>query len=197
IDSELAATGELLYEFIKFLDVKITKDMAINLYTAILTDTGGFKFSNTSDKTFSICSELVKAGADPYLLYQKCYGSKPYKMVLLHSYCISNVNLIEKDRIAWFYITRKLLQDMDVKDEYTDGIVESFRVIDNVEISVLFKETVDGNIKVSLRSKDKNVCSVAKEFNGGGHTLAAGCTLKGTDFEKVKTLVLSRLKNLL
>lgn len=197
IDSTASATGELLYEFAQFLNLKITKDMAINLYTTILTDTGGFKFSNTTARTFSICSELVKAGADPYSIYQNCYGSKPLKMVQLHSHCISNVNLTDNDRIAWSVITRKLLHDLGAIDEHTEGIVESFKVIDTVEISALFKETIDGNIKVSLRSKDKNVCSVAKEFNGGGHTLAAGCTLKGNDFDKVINLVLTRLKSLL
>lgn len=197
VDSSASATGELLYEFARFLNIDITKDIATSLYTAILTDTGGFKFSNTTARTFYICSELVKAGADPYTIYQNCYGSKPLKMVQLHSHCLANVNLTDNDRIAWCVITRKLLHDLDAIDEYTDGIVESFRVIDSVEISALFKETIDGNIKVSLRSKDKNVCSVAKEFNGGGHTLAAGCTLKGIDFDKVINIVLPRLQNLL
>ena len=197
VDKEASATGELIYDLMNYFNLKLTPDIAINIYTAILTDTGGFKFSNTSQKSLQVCAEMVSVGVSPAFVYQQCYENRPIQMIKLHAHCALNVNISEDKKYAWCVITRELLRSMGAEDQHTDGVVEFIRQIDSIEIAVLFKETMDGNIKVSLRSKEKDICTIAREFNGGGHIRAAGCTLKGVDFEKAKKIVLPRIEAVL
>lgn len=192
VDPDASAAGELIYKIVEHLNLKVTDEIATNIYTAILTDTGGFKFNNTSSTALLVCSKMVEAGADPQLIYQYCYENKPLEMLKLHAYCITHTQMSNDKKIIWCYLPRKLLRDFDAMDEHTDGIVELLRLVNTVEIAILFKETMDGNIKVSMRSKNEDISLIAREFNGGGHKLAAGCTFKGIDFEKTARTVITK-----
>ena len=189
IDPKASATGEVLFDLIKPLGVKLTQDMATNLYTAMLTDTGGFKFENTKPKTFEICAQLLEAGADPVNIYNKCYESKPLAMVKLHAKAIDNAIFIENNEIVYTKITRKLLEEIDATDDHIDGITEALRQVDSVKIALVFKETLRGSTKVSFRSNGLNVCEIASFFGGGGHKLASGCLLEKNIEEAVNDVI--------
>ncbi len=199
IKPSAAATGEVLYELIKALDVKLTREIAINLYTAILTDTGGFKFENTKPSTFKICAELLEAGADPVNIYKECFELKPLGMLKLHARTIDNAIYLDNNQIVYATITRKLLEELNATDDHIDGIAEELRQINTVKIALVFKETLKGSTKVSFRSNGINVCEIASFFGGGGHKLAAGCLLEKNIDESVHDVILTirnRLKKL-
>jgi phosphoesterase RecJ-like protein len=179
IDPLASATGEIIYNLLKEFNIELNPAIATYLYTAILTDTGGFKYGNTTQASLSICAELIGSGANAQKIYQECFENKPFEMVKLHSVAMNLVRLSEDKKIAWTLVSRDMLNRLDAKDEYIEGLVELLRQIDTVEIAMLFKETKDGNIKVSLRSKKVGISNLAAEFNGGGHKFAAGCTMKG------------------
>ena len=178
VDSKASATGQILYKLIEPLGVNLTKEIAINLYTAILTDTGGFKFENTKAETLQICGELIKAGADPVFIFKECYESKPLPMVKLLARAIDQAIFSEDNKIAYTAITRKMMESLNASDDYVDGIAEALRQINTVEVAMVFKETPKGNTKVSFRSNKFDICPIAKFFGGGGHKLAAGCTVE-------------------
>ncbi len=173
-----ASTGQIIYKLIDYLNIKPDKDTAINLYTSILTDTGGFKFDNTKSDTLRICADLIEYGADPEYIYKKCYESKPLAMVKLHAKAIDKTVFLENNKIAYTAITRKLLDSLQATDDYTDGISEALRQISDVELAIIFKETPKGDTKISFRSNGVSACDIAKHFSGGGHRLAAGCTIR-------------------
>ncbi len=173
-----ASTGQVIYKLVEFLGIKPDKDIATDLYTSILTDTGGFKFDNTKSETLKICAELIECGADPEYIYKKCYESKPFAMVKLHAKAVDKAVFLENNKIAYTTVTRKLLDDLKATDDYTDGISEALRQISDVEIAIIFKETPKGDTKISIRSNNVSACDIAKNFGGGGHRLAAGCVIR-------------------
>jgi len=189
IDPKASATGEVLFDLIKPLGAELTENIAINLYTAILTDTGGFKFENTKAKTFKICSELLEAGANPVKIYNECYESKPLVMVKLHARAIDNAIYLENNEIVYTKITRKLLEELNANDDHIDGITEALRQVDSVKIALAFKETTRGATKVSFRSNGINVCEIASFFGGGGHNLASGCLIEKGIEEAVNDVI--------
>jgi len=189
IDPQASACGQILYGLIQQLDAKITKDIATCLYVSILTDTGGFKFENTKSQTLLTCSELLKYGVDSAFIYKECYESKPYSMVMLHAHVIAQAVMTEDGKIIFASITRKLLQNLNATDDYVDGIAETLRQINSVEVAIVFKETPKGNTKLSFRSNRVNVCDIAKYFGGGGHKLAAGCTIEKNITDSVSEII--------
>jgi len=178
INPDASATGQILYDIIKSLNINITKNIATDLYTAILTDTGGFRFENTKPETLEICADLIRAGADAVHIYQECLELKPLAMVRLQARAIDNAVITDDNKIAYASITRKFLESFNATDDHVDGISKSLREINTVEVAIVFKETTKGDTKISFRSKNVDVCEIAKFFGGGGHKLAAGCTIQ-------------------
>lgn len=178
INSSASATGQIIYELMKFLNIKISKEIATCLYTAILTDTGGFRFENTKPETLEICADLIRHGADAVNIYQECLELKPLAMVRLQANVVDNAIFTYNNRIAYTTVTRKLLDFFNASDDHVDGISKSLREINSVEVAIVFKETGKGDTKISFRSKNVDVCEISKFFGGGGHKLAAGCTIQ-------------------
>lgn len=196
IEIGASATGEIVYNLIQKMDVDITPTIAINLYTAILTDTGGFKFENTKPETLRICASLIEKGANPVDIYRNCYEIKPLGMVKLQAKVVHEANFIEDDRIAYGVITRDLLDESEATDDYIDGITETLRQIKGIEVALVFKETLRKSTKVSLRSNRVDVCRIASYFGGGGHKLAAGCLIEDnieTAITEMLTIVVKQL----
>jgi len=191
IDPYVSATGEVLFDLIEALGVELTDDIATNLYTAILTDTGGFKFENTKPATLRKCARLIEAGADPVKIYKECYEQKPFEMVMLHSKAINDAVFLDDNTIVYSKITRKLLQELNASDEHIDGITEELRQIKTVQLSLVFKETLKKTTKVSFRSNGINVCEIASFFGGGGHKLAAGCLIEKNIDEAINDVILT------
>jgi phosphoesterase RecJ-like protein len=178
IEPKAAACGQMLYKLIKLLGVSLNKNIGINLYTAILTDTGGFKFENTRPETLKVCAELIAAGADHTCIYKKIYESKPLAMVMLQAKAVSSAIFTDNNKISYVSISREFLDSLNAVDDYVDGISETLRQVNTVEVAMVFKETLKGGTKVSFRSNTIDVCEIAKFFGGGGHKLAAGCTVE-------------------
>lgn len=173
-----SSTGEVLYYFAKEALWKLNKDIAEALYVAILTDTGGFKFDNTKTSTFLSVADLLNYDINPADIFKKCYESKPLPMVKLSALAVNKSEIIFNGKVAYTIVTLEDMEKTKALNEHTDGIVELLRQITTVDIAFLIKETEDGFSKVSLRSENFDVTKIASKFNGGGHSKAAGCTIK-------------------
>lgn len=194
IKPDASATGEVLYEIAKKLEWKISKDCAICLYTAILTDTGGFRFSNTTQKTMAYAGELLSYGVEPSDIFQKCYESQSKDMVLFQSYCVNKAKFIDNDEIAYTVVYKKDLEKFNYKgDDFTDGLTEKLRAIRTTQVAFVVKELNSNTSKVSMRSRNKDIAKICSTFGGGGHKLAAGAVIK-TDVETAVKMILEELR---
>ncbi|MEK6324121.1 MAG: bifunctional oligoribonuclease/PAP phosphatase NrnA [Acidobacteriota bacterium] len=195
IDATAAAVGEMIYNLCKALGVDVTKEIAECIYTALLTDTGSFHFSNTTERTLKIASELVRRGVEPARISQALFYSNPFSKIKLLGLVLSNIERDESGRIAWINVDRVTMYEADACEEDSDGIVNHALSVGDVEAVAFFKELSPGAYRISLRSKGKNnVAKVAQLFGGGGHRNAAGCRIEG-DFEEVKRRVIEGLQN--
>lgn len=180
IDSTAAAVGEMIYNLCKATGVRVTKEIAECVYTALLTDTGSFHYSNTTERTFKIASELVRTGVKPAKTAEAVFGSYQWPKIELLSHVLSTAKRDDTGRVAWMWQTMDMQQQAKASDEDADGFVNYPLAVGEVEVTALFKETSAGIYRTSLRSKgDVNVAKIAEQFGGGGHRNAAGCTLRG------------------
>ena len=197
IDSTAAAVGEMIYNLCKALGVEVTKEIAECIYTALLTDTGSFHFSNTTERTLKIASELVRRDVEPARISQALFYSNSFSKVKLLGMVLANIERDESGRIAWITMDRATMYEADACEEDADGIVNHALSIGEVEAVAFFKELSPGKYRISLRSKNKNnVAKVAEQFGGGGHRNAAGCRVDGEFFE-VKRRVIEALQTAL
>lgn len=197
IDGSAACVGIVLYRIFKNWNIKIPLDVARCIYTSLLTDTGGFRYDNTGVDCFMLAAKLVKLGVSPMFEYRACYETKPQAMVQFQAEIVSNACFYNDGKIALAKITRSDMSKFNACDEYTEGIVEILRTSKNVEIAALLKETKEGWTKISLRSKNIDLIPIVLEFGGGGHTFAAGCTIKKPipiAFDKLLKRIQSEIK---
>jgi len=192
IDTSASAVGEIVYKLLSFLNVPIDKKIATNLYTSIFTDTGGFRFSNTSSETLKIASELVNAGAEPWKITKEVYENFSFNRLRLLVQSLSTIK--KKDKIAWMTVTRNMFRNTKTSTQATENLVNYPRMIKDIEVAVLFREDGKNSYKISFRSKGKvNVAEIARTFGGGGHANAAGCTLNGS-LSEVKGKILKAVR---
>ena len=189
IEPEASSCGEVLFNYFKKHDWKIDKDSAICLYTAIMTDTGNFRFENTSSNVFRCVADLVDAGANPNLIYKKCYETKTKNFVLFQNYCVNKAEFLNDSQIAYTTVYKKDLEKFSAGDDYTDGIAETLRAIETTEVAFVAKEVDTKLTKISMRSKKIDVAEICSKFGGGGHTFAAGCTIKAGVKDSIKKLL--------
>jgi phosphoesterase RecJ-like protein len=190
IDSTASAVGEMIYNLCKALGVRVTREIAECVYTALITDTGSFHYSNTSERTFKVASELVRAGVKPAKVSQNVFANYPWSKIELMSGVLSTVRRDESGRVAWLVQTQEAQERANATDEDGDGFVNYPMSCGDVEACAFFKETAPGVYRVSLRSKcDVNVARIAERFGGGGHRNAAGCTFKGAWEEAEREVV--------
>lgn len=178
IEPHASSTCEVLFNTFESLNWQTNLDVAKSLYYGILTDTGGFRFENTSPRVFEIASNLVSQGVVPKDIYKKCYETKSKEMVLFQNYCVSKAQFCNDDKIVYTTIYKKDMEKFSAKDEHTDGIAETLRSIDTTEVSFVVKEVDTKICKISMRSKNINIAAVCEKFGGGGHKNASGCTIK-------------------
>src|SRR6266478_1150314 len=190
IDSTASAVGEMIYNLCKATGVRVTKEIAECVYTALLTDTGSFHYSNTTERTFKIASELVRIGVKPAKSAEAIFGSYQWPKIELLSLVLATAKRDETGHVAWMRQTLAMQELTKACDEDADGFVNYPLSVGEVEASALFKEYAPGVYRTSLRSKgDVNVAKIAEQFGGGGHRNAAGCTLKGTSSELEQRVV--------
>ncbi len=179
IDPDAAAAGMLVYRVLTSLNVPVDKNMATNLYAAILTDTGGFKYSNASAESLKIASRLVEAGARPWEISKEIYESIPYKSLKLLGLSLSTLE--KEDSIGWINATKTMFMKTGTTAEDAEDFVDFPRKVKGVEVAIFFRQDGGRSYKLSLRSKGRvNVQKIAKSFGGGGHVAAAGCKINGT-----------------
>lgn len=180
IDSTASAVGEMIYNLCKATGVRVTKEIAECVYTALLTDTGSFHYSNTTERTFKIASELVRTGVRPAKTAEAIFGNYQWPKIELLSHVLSTARRDDTGHVAWMSQSLEMQQQTQASEEDADGFVNYPLTVGEVEAVALFKECGPGVYRTSLRSKgDVNVARIAEQFGGGGHRNAAGCTLKG------------------
>jgi|JI8StandDraft_1071087.scaffolds.fasta_scaffold12059_4 phosphoesterase RecJ-like protein len=179
-DTAACATGELLFDFATALNLEITPAIAEALYTAILTDTGGFRYSNTSPRCHAIAATLLSKGVDPEEMYRRIYASvSPGRLFLLRD-SLHSLGHDALHGISWICVTADALERYDVSPEDLDGIVEHPRSIAGTRLALFFRDLGYGKVKVSFRSTgDVDVNRFAREFGGGGHAKASGALIPG------------------
>jgi phosphoesterase RecJ-like protein len=197
VDPGASAVGMLIFELLRSLKVPITPEIAVNLYVAILTDTGSFQFSNTNAETFAVARELASAGADPGQIAQEVMMSQSESKLRLLARLLATLDFDPSRRVAWICLDQKMLEETGASSEDTEGVVNYPLSVDGVLLCAFFREEGDEFFRVSLRSKNGlDVGSVAEHFGGGGHRNAAGLSVRGP-FEVVRDRVLERLSVLL
>lgn len=198
IDPDASATGVLIYKLLNALRIPVDKEIATNLYTAILTDTGSFRYSNTNPESLNIASQLLKAGAEPWGIAKEVYDSFSFNRLRLLTLCLNTLK--RQGKLAWVTITRDMYKKTKTSVQDTETFADYTRKIKGVEVGILFRQVQNespkrkGLYKISLRSKGRvNVAEIAGLFGGGGHHNAAGCELKGS-LEEVKKKVFGVIK---
>ena len=193
-DSQAAATGEIIYNLLPLLNIEIDVDIAICLYTAIVTDTGSFQYENTTAETHRCMAGLMETGAPLHRVNTLIYEEKALASQLLLREALKTLKISKDGKTAWMVITRATIHAAGAKDEHTEGIVNYSRSIKGVEVGMLFHEMPAGKVKISFRSKETaDVYLLAEKFGGGGHARASGCEITGSIeavVEKVLNIVL-------
>jgi phosphoesterase RecJ-like protein len=186
IDEGASSTAEILYGIFRAMKIPITFDMAINIYTAIVTDTGSFRYENTGSKAFLICEEMTRLGVKPAYVSQKVYENHPKERFWLIGLVFSTMETYYQDRVVIACVTDEMFKKTGTNKDYADGLVELIRGIKGVEAAILIREINTKRYKLSMRSKGLvDVAAICESFGGGGHKNAAGCSVDGT-LEEVK-----------
>lgn len=180
VDSNASATGEIIYQIIRILGIPMDKDISECLYTAIVTDTGQFQYSNTTSVTHQIAGDLINNGVSAPEMYEKLYQNNPIEKIYLMKEALDSLEFYNNGSISCITLTKKQIEASGAKDSDSEGIINLAREIENVEVAIFFRELGDDGVKVGFRSKKViDVCEIAKQFGGGGHVRASGCTVKG------------------
>jgi phosphoesterase RecJ-like protein len=193
VDLGAAATCQIVYKISRVLEAELSLDAATCLYTGLVTDTGGFRYSNTSEEVMLIAASLLKLGVQPYNVIDKVMETMTWAQVLLIRAALENLGRSEDGKYAWVCVTRQMIEDAKGCDDDVEGLVNYPRNVEGVEVGILFREAAPGKVKVSFRSKYIiDVGGIAQEMGGGGHARASGCTVEGTMAE-VKERVFARV----
>jgi phosphoesterase RecJ-like protein len=190
IEPEASATAEIIYRYSEDLGLRIGKGAALCLYTGIVTDTGRFQFINTTAATLRAASEMVEMGVEPNTVYQNVYQSDSLAYIRLSGEVITRAVYDQELRLIYGCITQADLKDFGVTMNETEDLIDDLRALKGHLVAALFKERLDGKIRVSLRSRiEFDIGTIARKLGGGGHRVAAGYTSdKGTLEEAIEEL---------
>jgi phosphoesterase RecJ-like protein len=189
-DSSAAACGEMVYTLVRAMGVPFSLEIATHVYLAILTDTGSFHYSSISPRTFDICRECLEAGVDPVLVARNVYDSNNMGRLKLFGSVLSAMQLDPTGRIAIVYLDHEMARAAGGTYEDTEGLINLPLTVKEIQAVVFFKQVEGEQYRVSMRSKgDIDIGAVSKEFGGGGHKNAAGCTVTGPIDGLQKTFV--------
>jgi bifunctional oligoribonuclease and PAP phosphatase NrnA len=187
-DLSAAACGEMVFDLVKELGVPLTPEIATHVYVAILTDTGSFHYSSISPRTFDICRQCVEAGVDPTWVARSIFDSNNLGRLKLFGRVLSQMELDPTGRLATVYVDRQLARDCGGTYDDTEGLINLPLTVKEIQAVVFFKENARHDWRISMRSKGEvDINAVAKQFGGGGHKNASGCSAAGPfdDLKKV------------
>lgn len=178
VDPEAPATGVLIYRILQRMELEIGYEVAVNIYVAILTDTGSFHYSNTSPEAFRIAGEMVLRGIDPWAVAEKVYESQSADRLRLLGRVLASLEIVAGGKVAAITTMKKDLADFSARKDILEGFINYPRSVIGVEVAVSFREEGEREYRVSFRSKGRlDVSAIAQSFGGGGHRNAAGCTV--------------------
>lgn len=201
IDHKASAVGEQVYALLKKIKIPISRDIAACLYTSIITDTGCFQFTNTTQLTHKIAADLIKSGIPITKIYEQIYERMSLSRLNLLRCALSTLKADLHNKIIWLWITQRMFKETRTDRTDVEGFIDYIKAVEGIKIAIIFKEsTVKNEIRVTFRSKTPNirVNEIAHNFNGGGHPAAAGCTVKGRNKEveeKVLKVVRKAIRN--
>ena len=179
IDKKASSVGEMVFEFFDSVGYEIDEPTSIQLYTAIITDTGRFRFDSTTGRTMEIAGKLIETGADPHAICDKIYFNMPQSTLKLIGYALHNAEFLQNNRVCVLSLSKEILHKNGARLSDTEGLAEYTLYGKEVEVGVLLKEGSDGITRVSMRSSGRvNVADLAATFGGGGHICAAGCSIE-------------------
>lgn len=180
VEPKRSSTAEILYEVFQAIPVELGREAAENLYTAILTDTGSFRFANTTPRALSIAGAMVSRGVEPDKVASAVYECMSPGRLRLLGLSLNTLTIRAQGRLAAIWVTQQMLTETGTTAADTDGFVNYPRSITSSEIAILFREMGDGRVNVSLRSRGtQNVAEFARIYQGGGHQNAAAFRLPG------------------
>ncbi len=196
VDDGAPATGQIIYELIVSHDFPLTDAARDALFVAISTDTGGFRYPATNARTYEIGAALIRAGADCGRLSSLTYERYPYRRIELLRELLGVLKLNSDGRLSSWSLDLKTKDAMSLRPDDSEGIIDVIRAIDTVVVAVFFEELRNGTVRISMRSKDRevaDVCKICQAFGGGGHALASGARVEG-DLDDVVGRVLDHIE---
>ncbi len=179
VDPTASSTGEMVFQFIRDNNLELNPEISLNLYVAIASDTGSFKFDNTTPLSLHIAGELLENGVSPSLVGRKLFDEHPLSTLLLLRDSLATIQFDSTKKIVWMTVFEKMLSKNKAKSAELDGFINYLRNVQEAEVGILFYHTDQGRTKVGFRSKNIDVASLAQSFGGGGHPRAAGVTIPG------------------
>lgn len=194
IDTKAAATAEIIYELLVELDVELTNGISQCIYTGLMTDTGSFRFSNTTKRTHDIAGELMDKGLNHEEIHRNIFDNRSYDKLKLISLVLQDMELICNSKIVFMKVYREMVEKVGIILDDTGDIISLGNQVKGIEGAILAKE-VEGGVKVSFRAKkDLDMRKIAENFGGGGHTKAAGAFIKGKTVEEAKAEIIKLLE---
>lgn len=197
VDTNAAATAEIVYQVIKLMGIAVDLDIATCLFTAIAADTGCFRYDNTTVRTHGMAGELISIGVKSSEICRRIYSLRTLEQTKMLGRAIDSIKLYHGGKTAVMRITKQMMQETSCGQEELEGVIEFARDIEGVEIAALLRETDDGEIKVGLRSNEYvDTSEIAASFNGGGHKKASGYAIGGP-MDTAVELLLDRIEKVL
>lgn len=195
VDPRRGSTGEMVFDLAEAMGAEISYAAAFCLYAAIVSDTGSFKYPSTTARTMRIASELIGMGVEPAKVAGRLYDNYTVNRLELLRCVLDTLQLHGDGQVAMIHVTREMFEQTGAIEEETENFINFPRALKTAKIAAFLKETRDGRISVSLRSKGKqhDVAAVARQFGGGGHRNAAGFKLTGLVMEEVRQRLLAAL----
>ncbi len=179
-DPDACATGELVYDVVQAASGPWNDYVALGIYVAILTDTGSFRFSNSTSGCHRIAAELIERGVDPEAIHEKVYGRAPLTKYRLLRHALDTLEADAESGVTWMRVPTEAYEDLDATPDDLEGMVDIPRSVTGTEVGLLFRTTTKGGIKVSFRSNGTvDVNQLARRFGGGGHVKASGAMVPG------------------
>ncbi len=194
IDPDASAVGQMVMQMLDHFGFAITPTIAVNLYVALLTDTGGFRHENTTPVALEDAARLARLGADPGHIATMVYKMRPETTLKLSSLALASMSVEMEGRLAWATVTRRMLREAGAVMAESEGIIDTLNSIAGLELAILFKEVNNELTKISVRSRGGvDAAAMCATFGGGGHIRAAGAEIDKPMDEAVK-LVLATAK---
>ncbi|MFH1045417.1 MAG: bifunctional oligoribonuclease/PAP phosphatase NrnA [Candidatus Omnitrophota bacterium] len=194
VDPRASSVGEMVYSLFKRLKVSLDKKDALNIYIAMLTDTGSFRHANTTSNVLHTAAELLKFGLEPSVVYSRIYEQNSLEEMRNVARVILGFSFEQEDKIAWVELSKAMCRAVEWRNELLEKVFDFARSISPVKVAIVFSHLGADTLKVSFRSKPSvNVQKIAGCFGGGGHKCASGCRIQG-DLREMQQKVLAEVK---